>query len=233
MGIWVRYEISNKTAYWGSKTPFFVQRGSKYVVVWDQQSTRVLYSFSGDKMDMCQQDRTLCEDWQIPQQFFCTEPVTAGLFVWIGIFILPTLLFNLAILIGTLRNSFFGTIFHYPQLLFQGIFGTFMFGPLDRIHFQWNCKKLQLSGTLTFANFLLTVLQLTCGLFILSRNYLWGFIFEKSQYIESLPSDEKSGIHSIEIQLILSVVLLPLSWISSLFVFLRIAHREQLDPRNP
>eukprot|EP00092_Neocalanus_flemingeri_P001426 GFUD01001522.1.p1 GENE.GFUD01001522.1~~GFUD01001522.1.p1 ORF type:complete len:729 (+),score=77.61 GFUD01001522.1:102-2288(+) len=233
MRIWVRYEISNKTASWGSKPPFFLQRGSKYVVVWDQETTRVLYSISVDNMDLCQQDRNQCEEWQIPQQFFCTEPVTAGLFVWIGIFILPTFLFNLVILIVTLQSNFFGTILHYPQLLFQGIFGLFLFGPLDRIHFQWGCKKLQLSGTLTFTNFLLTILQLTLGLYILSRNYAWGYIFQNSQYIDLLPLEEKNAIHAIEIQLILSVVLLIIVCISSFFVFVRISEKGQLDPRNP
>ena len=178
MRIWVRYEISNKTADWGSKPHFFIQRSSKYGIVWDQHTARVMYSTS---VNMCQQDRTHCEDWQIPQQFFCTEPVTAGLMVWIAIFLLPTFLFNLAILITTLRSSFFAIILHYPQLLFQGLFGTFWFGPLDRISFQWGCKKMKLSGTLTFVNFLLTVLQLALGLFILSKNFSWGFIFKTGQ----------------------------------------------------
>ena len=50
------------------------------------------------------------------------------------------------------------------------------------------------------------------------------------QYIANLPLEEKTAIQAIEIQLILSVVLFILSWISSFFIFLRISHRGELDP---
>ena len=179
MRIWVRYEISNDTADWGSNPPIFMQRSSKYGLVWDQQTQRVLYSFPIEK---CKENKDLCQDWKMPHQLFCTEPVTAGLFVWIGIFILPTFLFNLVILIITFRSSVLIMILHYPPLLFQGLFGTFLFGPLDRIQFQWGCKKIHLSGHLTLANCVLTILQLSIGLFILSRNYSWGFLFKRGKY---------------------------------------------------
>ena len=170
MRIWVRYEISNDTADWGSKPPIFMQRSSKYGLVWDQQTQQVLYSFPIEK---CKEDKDLCQDWKMPHQLFCTEPITAGLFVWIGIFILPTFLFNLVILITTFRRSIFTILLQFPPLLFQGHFGTFLFGPLDYIHFQWGCKKCRLSGYLTLANCFLTIIQMALGLLILSQNYSW------------------------------------------------------------
>jgi hypothetical protein len=155
-----------------------MQRGSKYELVWDQQTMQILNSFPIKK---CKENRDLCQDWQIPHQLFCTEPVTAGLLVWIVIFILPTFFSNIIILIITFSTSFFIMILHYPQLLFQGLFGIFLFGPLGHIQFQWGCKKLQLSGHLTLANCVLSILQLSIGLFILSQNYSWRFLFQRGK----------------------------------------------------
>lgn len=230
MHIWVRFEMSNKTTDWGSNAPIFMQRNAKYGLVWDQNTTQVLYSFP---MEKCQHDRDLCEDWKIPHQFFCTEPVTAGLLVWIGIFILPTFLFNLVILITTFRTSIFLMILQFPPLLFQGLFGAFLFGPLDYIHFQWGCKKCQLSGHLTLANCFLSVIQMALGLFILSKNYSWDFLFNRGEHFQLLPSEETTAIQAIEIQLILCVVLFILTWASSCIVFVRIKDRRQLDPSHP
>ena len=178
--IWVRYEISNRTADWGSSPPFFIQRSAKYSLVWDDETNQVLYSTS---VGQCQQNKTICENWRIPQQLFCAEPVTAALLVWFGIFLLPTFLLNLTILITTFRTSFIVTVFRYPQLIFQGLFGTFLFGPLDHISLQWGCKKLKLSESLTLVNFVLTLGQLALGLFVLSQNYPWGFLFQTGKFM--------------------------------------------------
>ena len=87
------------------------------------------------------------------------------------------------ILITTFRTSFIVTVFRYPQLIFQGLFGTFLFGPLDHISLQWGCKKLKLSESLTLVNFVLTLGQLALGLFVLSQKYHWGFLFQTGKFM--------------------------------------------------
>ena len=174
----VRYELSSKETYWDNNTtnvPFYVQRETNYSIVWDEKMHRVLYAPS-KALERCQRERKYCENWQIEQHLYCTDPVTASLCAWIVIFLLPNFLLNILILFVTFRYSLFRMVIQYPQLLFQGLFGNFLFGPVD---LKEQNKKLQVSGASSILNFLLACVQLALGLFILSRNYYWRFIFVK------------------------------------------------------
>ena len=181
MNHWVPYKLSSKKTYWDKNTtnvPFYVQTETNYSIVWDEQMHHVLYA-PPTALEKCQLERKYCENWQFEQHLFCTDPVTASLWVWFAVFLLPNFLVNILILFITFRYSFFKMVIQYPQLLFQGLFGNFLFGPVDFKNYGKQNQKLQISGALSVFNFVLTCIQLALGLFILSRNYYWRFIFVK------------------------------------------------------
>ena len=169
------------------------------------------------------------------------EPVTASLWVWSGIFLLPNIILNIGLLITTFGRKIFKT-FRYPQLFFQGIFGNFLFGP-DRCF----GGKLKVSGLWSGINFLLSAFQYGFGLLIMSRNFYWTFVFGdrsigKSTYlikslilsiivgsdISSMADHRKKGISALENELIIALTSFIMSWLCFLFVFLRIAPRGHL-----
>ena len=177
--MFVRYDLVKMDAKWGANPPIYKQEVSNYIIVWDSEREKVMYSFPPEK---CLNNRTLCEDWHIPQQFFCTEPVIGGLFMWLAIFVLPAFLLNLAIFITVLRRSFLKTILYYPPLLLQGIFGVYLYGPVDGIEgIRRKDKKMAISSSLTVVNFILCLLQEIVAIFILSRNFSWKFLFESGK----------------------------------------------------
>ena len=99
--------------------------------------------------------------------------------MWLLIFILPTILLNLTTLMITLgKHGFFKTILFFPPLLLQGLFGIYLFGPVDGIR----TGKMSVSKSLTLTNFIISLLQQGASVFILSRNFAWRFLMESGMY---------------------------------------------------
>ena len=174
---WVRYDINhfNRRNWNPNKTPFYTQRVANYSLIWDEEKKMVLYTLP-ETFEKCKREKKYCEDWKMEQHLFCMEPVTASLWVWSGIFLLPNIILNVGLLITTFGRKIF-KIIRFPQLFFQGIFGTFLFGPESCFG-----GKFQVSGLWSGINFLLSSSQFCIGLLIMSRNFYWTFVFgDRSQ----------------------------------------------------
>ena len=94
--------------------------------------------------------------------------------MWLAIFVFPTILLNLTTLMINLgKQGFFKTIVYFPPLLFQGLFGVYLFGNLNS-----NKNSMGVSKSLTFINFMISLVQQGASIFILSRNFAWNFLLE-------------------------------------------------------
>ena len=114
---WVRYEMSNETADWGFKPQIFMQRNSKYVLVYNQQTMQVLNCFPIEKS---KENRYLCKTGGSLISSFAQNPSQPVLDRLIRIFILEySYHFNLVIHIATFRMSIFAMLLHCLQLLFH------------------------------------------------------------------------------------------------------------------
>jgi len=231
--LFVRYELNqNLTLNWDPIVPVFMQEVSNYSMVWDEEMDRVMYSFPPRD---CLKDRALCKDWQIPQQFFCTEPIMAGVIMWLTVFILPTFILNLTIFLVVLRRSFVRTLLHFPPLLLQGIFGVFLFGPVNGIQGILRKEKVMVvSKMFTVINFGLCLLQQSVAIFILTKNFAWKNILADDNFLysTSLTTEERSALHAIRTQLYLSLALLLINLLCTVVVLKRVKIKEQLDPNN-
>ena len=153
---------------------FMLKGDIKHIIVWDNDQKKIKYGYPPND---CLTNQSMCQDWEINEEFYCTEQATAGVITWLVIFIIPTILFNLTTLVLALRSKFFKVVLLYPPLLFQGIFGLFLF---ER-NYDKNLTeevKLRVSVPFTITNGVLCLLQQGLAIFILSYNYDWKFLFK-------------------------------------------------------
>ena len=152
----------------------------KYIIVWDNDQKKIKHAFPPND---CLTNRSSCQDWEINEEFYCTEQATAAVITWLVIFIIPTIMFNLTTLVLGLKSKFFKMVLFFPPLLFQGIFGLFLYEP-NQSHND-NLKeevKLKVSVSFSIANGLLCLLQQGVAIFILSYNYDWKFVFKFGKF---------------------------------------------------
>ena len=155
---------------------FELKDGLKYIILWDNAG-QTKYGFPPND---CLTNQTRCIDWAINEDFYCTGQASAGVITWFVIFIVPTILFNLTTLVLSLKSKFFKMVFFFPPLLFQGIFGLFLYEPnYDDDDFKEEIKlKLKVSVPFSITNGVLCLLQQGIAIFILSYNYDWKFAFK-------------------------------------------------------
>ena len=158
---------------------FELQGDVKYIILWDEDQKKIKYGFPPND---CLTNRTSCKDWAINEEFYCTEQATAAVITWFAIFILPTILFNLTTLVLGLKGKFFKMVLLFPPLLFQGIFGFFLYEP----NYNDNLKdgvELKVSVPFSITNGVLCLLQQGMAIFILSHNHGWKFLFNKGKFL--------------------------------------------------
>ena len=156
---------------------FELQGDIKYIILWDGDQKKIKYGFPPND---CLTNRTSCKDWAINEEFYCTEQATAAVITWFAIFILPTILFNLTTLVLGLKGKFFKMVLLFPPLLFQGIFGFFLYEP-NYNNYLNDGIELRVSVPFSITNGVLCLLQQGMAIFILSHNHGWKFLFKNGK----------------------------------------------------
>ena len=154
-----------------------MQGDVKYIILWDEDQKKIKYGFPPND---CLTNRTSCKDWAINEEFYCTEQATAAVITWFVIFIIPTILFNLTTLVLGLKSKFFQTVLLFPPLLFQGIFGFFLYEPNHNDNLK-DGIELKVSIPFSITNGILCLLQQGMAIFILSHNHGWKFLFQNGK----------------------------------------------------
>ena len=207
---------------------FELKDGLKYIILWDNAG-QTKYGFPPND---CLTNQTRCKDWAINEDFYCTGQASAGVITWFGIFIVPTILLNLTTLVLSLKSKFFKMVFFFPPLLFQGIFGLFLYETI----YSDNPKKeakLKVSVPFSVANGLLCLLQEGVAIFILSFNYGWKFAFkfgEFDQKLELARSEEaKNWTEAMEMEIILSAILLAMTFLTSSSILFNLQKTNKIE----